>query len=107
MQHNILVQLCQHPSFANIHVQLVLHQHVHVLVLRQHVQAQLFQHQHEVHRAHGRAQHVLYNMSYGGMHSKVHAHITINFVYNTVVPVQLCIAHMHYIVKTGVLLHLL
>jgi len=34
-------------------------------------------------------------------------HILPLFVYTTVIPVQLCIAHMHYIVKTGVLLHLL
>ena len=70
-----------HARFANIHVQLFLHHHVHVLVLCQHVHAQLFLHQHEVHRAHGHAQHILHNISYSGMHSKVHAHNYYHYLY--------------------------
>ena len=102
MQHNILVQLCQHPSFANVHVQLELSYTTMSMYLSY---ASMSMHNFSNTSMKSIMHMDMHSMSYSGMHSKVH--ITNNFVYNTVVPVQLCIAHMHYIVKTGVLLHLL
>jgi len=49
----------------------------------------------------------MHNITYSSMQSKyvlMYAHITIMYVYT---PAQLCIVHMRYIVKAGVLLHLL